>query len=59
MKIGQSAAKLRIGERSTTIPYGSRIASDWQFEMVNPLFYKGEDIVYSHMKVWGSLLRPS
>ena len=26
---GQSAAKLRIGERSTTIPHGSRITSDW------------------------------
>ena len=26
---GQSAAKLRIEEGSTTIPYGSRTTSDW------------------------------
>lgn len=32
---GQSAAKLRTGERSTTIPQGSTIASDWQLETVN------------------------
>jgi len=34
---GQSAAKPRIEEGSTTIPYGSRIASDWQSEMVDYL----------------------
>ena len=37
MRIGQSAAKLRIGEGSTTIPYGSRITSDWLSETVNNL----------------------
>ena len=34
-KNGRSAAKPRKEEGSTTIPLGSRIASDWQFEMVN------------------------
>lgn len=34
MKIGQSAAKFRIGKRSTTIPYGSRVASVRQSEKV-------------------------
>ena len=34
MRIRQSAGKLRIGEASTTIPYGSRLASDWQVEVV-------------------------
>jgi len=37
VRIGQSATKPRIGERSTTIPFGSRTANDWQFEKVNYL----------------------
>ena len=32
---GRSATKPRIGERSTTIPYGSTNTSDWYLEMVN------------------------
>mgnify|MGYP003264490640 len=36
-KIGKSAAKPRTAERSTTIPYGSRIASYWRFEIIDYL----------------------
>ena len=32
---GRSAAKSRIGKRSTTRAYARRTASDWQFEIVN------------------------
>lgn len=32
---GESAGKVRIEQTPTTIPYGSRIASDRQFEMVD------------------------
>ena len=49
MWIGQSAAKPRTGERSTT---NCRMTSDRSFEMVCPInSYIGEDIVWSHAKV--------
>lgn len=38
------------GEGSTTIPYGSRLASDWQVEVVGALI-KSKDIVWSYMKM--------
>ena len=34
---GRSAGKPRTGEPPETIPYGSRIASDWRFEVVSIL----------------------
>ncbi len=46
--IGQSAAKPRTGERSTTILYGSRLASYWRAEVVGT--HLGEDIVYTLSK---------
>ena len=46
---GQSAAKPRTGERSTTIPCGSRAKRP---EVVCPV-KAGEDIVCAHTKVWG------
>ena len=48
--IGQSAAKPRTGEGSTTIPEGSRQELVTLVEVVGPS-YEGEDIVYSYMKV--------
>ena len=49
MWIGQSAAKPRTGERSTT---NCRMTSYRSFEMVCPInSYIGEDIVWSHAKV--------
>lgn len=41
IRIGQSAAKFRIGKRSTTkllYVIDKRIASDWQFVMVDYLY---------------------
>ena len=38
------------GEGSTTIPYGSRLASGWQVEVVGALI-KSKDIVWSYMKM--------
>ena len=41
IRIGQSAAKSRIGKRSTTkllYVIDKRIASDWQFVMVDYLY---------------------
>jgi len=48
--IGQSAAKPRTGEGSTTIPEGSRVKPVILSEAVSPSI-EGEDIVCSHMKV--------
>ena len=47
---GQSAAKHRIGERSTT---NCKAASDWQFEVVG--IQMDEDIVCNQMRVWNGL----
>ena len=53
---GQSAAKPRIEERSTTRAYARKIASDWLSEAVGTIM-NGEDIVYSLAKVRGRYVK--